>query len=82
MIVVVDLHFQVQAGVLGKVSVGIGVFRAEDRSNLIYSSHVTGDAHLFGELWTLGTEGERIDGKCCERTQPEQDKRADESNLL
>ena len=40
----------------------IRILRAEDRSDLVYSSHVASDAHLFGELGTLGTDGERSDG--------------------
>lgn len=53
MVVVVDLHFQIQANVLGKVSVGIRVLCTENRSNLIYSPHITCDTHLFRELGAL-----------------------------
>ena len=66
MIVVVDLHFQVQTSVLGEVSVGIRVLRAEDGSNLVYPSHITGDTHLFGKLRALGTNGERAEGRRCQ----------------
>ena len=60
MIVVVDLHFQVQTGVLGEVSVSIRVLRAEDRSDFVHPSHITRDAHLFSKLRTLGTNCERL----------------------
>jgi hypothetical protein len=60
MIVVVDLHFQVQTGVLGEVSVGIRVLRTEDRSDFIHPSHITRDAHLLSKLRTLGVSRERF----------------------
>jgi len=70
MVVVVDLHFQVQTGVLGKVPVGVRVLRAEDRSDFVHPPHITRDAHLFGELRTLDTNREHLDGRRCrERTQ-------------
>ena len=63
MIVVVNLHFQVQTGVLGEMSMGVRVFRAEDRSNFVHPSHVTRDAHLLSQLRTLGKNGECL-GRC------------------
>ena len=63
MIVVVDLHFQVQTGVLGEMSMGVRVLRAEDGSNFVHPSHIACDAHLFSQLRTLGKNGERL-GRC------------------
>jgi len=60
MIVVIDLHLQVQTGVLSEMSVGVRVLRAEDRSDFVYPSHITRDAHLFGKLRTLGAARERL----------------------
>ena len=55
-VVVIDLHFQIQTGVLGKVSVGVRVLCTEDRPNLIHPPHITGDAHLLGQLRTLDVD--------------------------
>jgi len=64
-VMVIDLHFQVQTGVLGKVSVGVGVLRPEDGSNLVHPPHITRDAHLFSELRTLGAIRERLSNREC-----------------
>lgn len=58
MIVVVDLHFQVQTGVLGEMPMGVRVFGAEDRADFIHPPHITRNAHLFSQLGTLDTNGE------------------------
>lgn len=60
MIVVVDLHLQVQTGVFSEMSVGVRVLRAEYRSDFVNPSHITRDAHLFSKLRTLGAACERL----------------------
>ena len=60
MIVVVDLHLQVQTGVLSEMPVGVRVLGAEDRSDFVHPSHITRDAHLFSKLRTLGANSERL----------------------
>ena len=61
-VVVINLHFQVQTGVLGKVSVGIRVLGAEDRPDFVHSPHITSNAHLFGKLRTLRIGDEHMSG--------------------
>jgi len=58
MVVVVDLHLQVQTGVLSEMPVGVRVLGAEDRSDFVHPSHITRDAHLFSKLGTLGAARE------------------------
>ena len=65
MVVVVNLHFQVQARVLGKVSMSVRVLRAEDRSDFVHPPHITRDAHLFGELRALGINHEHFGDRRC-----------------
>ena len=61
-VVIVDLHFQVQTCVLGKVSVGVRVLRPEDWSDLVHPPHIARNAHLFSELRALNTVYERRSG--------------------
>src|SRR5436190_1341961 len=51
-----DHHFQVQTGVLGKMSVCITVFGSKHRSDFEDTSKVSGYRHLLCKLWTLGKE--------------------------
>ena len=61
MIVVVDLHLQVQTGVFSEMSVCVRVLCAEDRSDFVHPSHITRDAHLFSKLRTLDAACERLE---------------------
>jgi hypothetical protein len=76
-IVIIDLHFQVQTCVFGEVPVGIRVLCAKDGSNLIHPFHITGDAHLLGELRALRVYCECFDNGRQKITLPEQGKLAD-----
>ena len=68
-IVVVDLHFQVQTGVLGEMPMGVRIFGAEDRANFVHPPHITRNAHLFSQLRTLDTNGEYF-GNLTEEVRP------------
>jgi len=54
---VLEFHLQIESCKLTEMSVCVGVFRAEDRSDLKYSLQVTTKRHLFVELGRLGEAG-------------------------
>src|SRR5258708_38436250 len=52
-VVLLYSHFQIQSNKLRQVTMGIGIFRTENWSNLIHALKVCRDGHLLVELWRL-----------------------------
>lgn len=53
-VVRVDSHLEIHADKLSQMPHSLRVFRPKDWSDLEHPLHVTGDAHLLGQLGRLG----------------------------